>query len=84
MTNTNQQIEFAAKWCANFVNRNRETLKTVGILPMEIYASYKASTAFPIGWKSFFPILHICGCYKTRLPDMTHRYTIVEPPTYIQ
>ena len=53
-----------SKWVIDYINLNRPRLTTEGIPYGEIYEKYSAEIPFPMGYKSFSPILHLRGLYK--------------------
>lgn len=55
------QIDHASKWAVAFTKTFNNELKTNGVPFKTIYEEYKKSTPFPMGVKSFAPMLHLCG-----------------------
>ncbi len=52
------QVEHASEWIADWYNTNKVILKTKGIPASDIWDAYALTTNFPMGYKSFFPLLH--------------------------
>lgn len=57
-THNEKQIKHASEWVADWYNKNREILKTVGISAMTIWNEYASTTSFPMGPKSFFYMIN--------------------------
>jgi len=59
------QVDHAANWCVIFTKTFEKELATTGVPYKLIHAEYSKTTNFPIGSKSFGPMLHLCGLERT-------------------
>jgi hypothetical protein len=64
---TDNQIKKTAEWIETFVKENHVNLSTKGIKQSDIYEQYCKATNFPLGRKSFKPMLHMFGLESTRI-----------------
>jgi len=58
-THNCKQIQIATNYITEFYNQHKDRFhSTEGVTASEIYNGYLLLTNFPMGYKSFFPILH--------------------------
>ena len=58
------RVDFASKWVEEFITINREILINEGLTPKTIHNLYCKTQRWPMGVKSFAPILHLAGLTK--------------------
>lgn len=59
-THSPKQIEHALSWIANWYNneQTQKQLRCKGIQAIDIWNRYAVTTNFPMGHRSFFPLIH--------------------------
>ena len=58
------QLKVATLWIELYIKDNIKRLQSTGVNPSELHAEYCNANQYPIGRKTFAPLLHLFGLEK--------------------